>query len=318
MRNHLKTLSLIAGLLAFSGAFAESGQSALQPVVSGTPHEVLLSIAFYGDVGIAVGAGGAILESGDAGKTWKAVQPAPTELSLLGISVQKGTALAVGQLGVILRMDADGKWQKVDGGTQSRLLAIKVNSHGTAIAVGAFGTVLKSDDGGEHWTSIAPASWTEYAEQEPHLYLVDIDEDGLITIGGEYGLLMRSSDGGGHWQLLHKGEASLFALQLRSDGPSYAVGQNGTVLRSADRGATWEEVKVDTTANLLGVAASTDGHVVVTGMHDMLLSDDNGGSWRHETNGEVVASWYAGATTLPSGSGIFVVGHSGQIVRVGG
>jgi len=281
----------------------------------GTPHEALFSIAFYGDVGIAVGAGGAILESADSGKTWKSAPPV-TELSLLSASVNQGTALAVGQLGVVARMDGDGKWQKVDSGSQSRLLSVKVNAHGSAVAAGAFGTVLKSDDGGEHWASIAPANWTDFAEQEPHLYIADIDDNGVITIGGEYGLLLRSSDSGAHWQALHKGEASLFSMQLRADGSGYAVGQNGTVLHTADHGARWDEVKVDTSANLLGVCVAADGHVAITGMHDMLLSSDNGSTWRHGVGEEVVSSWYAGTTAPPAGAGILAVGHSGQIVRI--
>ncbi len=316
MRKQLATLGLglVLGLLG-SAVLAADPPGALQAVVSGTPHEALFSIAFYGDVGIAVGAGGAVLESADGGKTWKSAPPV-TEVSLLSTSVDQGAALAVGQLGVIVRMDGDGKWQKMDSGTQSRLLSVKVNSHGNAVAVGAFGTVLKSDDGGEHWASIAPANWTDFAEQEPHLYIADIDDNGVITIGGEYGLLLRSSDSGAHWQILHKGEASLFSMQLRADGNGYAVGQNGTVLHTADHGASWDEVKVDTGANLLGVCAAADGHVVVTGMHDMLVSSDNGSTWRHEGGEEVLSSWYAGTTSPPTGSGILAVGHSGQIVRI--
>ncbi len=316
MRKQLATLGLGLGLeLLGSAVLAANPPDALHAVVSGTPHEALFSIAFYGHVGIAVGAGGAVLESADGGKTWKSA-PAVTEVSLLSTSVDHGAALAVGQLGVIVRMDGDGRWQKVDSGTQSRLLSVKVNSHGGAVAVGAFGTVLKSDDGGEHWASIAPASWTDFAEQEPHLYIADIDDNGVVTIGGEYGLLLRSSDSGAHWQALHKGEASLFSMQLRADGSGYAVGQNGTVLHTADHGARWDEVKVDTSANLLGVCAAADGHIVVTGMHDMLVSSDNGGTWRHQGGEEVLSSWYAGATAPPAGSGILAVGHSGQIVRI--
>ena len=78
-----------------------------------------------------------------------------------------------------------------------------------------------------------------------------------------------SSGGGASWQALHRGDASIFALELRADGAGYAVGQNGTVLRTADGGASWAAVDAGTQAILLGVHSSADGQVIATGMRDM-------------------------------------------------
>ncbi|HZR35682.1 MAG TPA: hypothetical protein VFA75_09930, partial [Nevskia sp.] len=169
-----------AGLLLVAGA-GLAAAAPVVPLVSGTAHEALFAVSTFGNAGVAVGAAGAILESGDAGKTWKAVMPAPTPLSLLGVSVRQGHALAVGQMGTVLVMDEAGKWAKADAGTTNRLFGVSVNAGGEAVAVGAFGTVLRSADGGKTWASIAP-DWNGYAEngEKPHLYDVDVDDKGVI------------------------------------------------------------------------------------------------------------------------------------------
>jgi photosystem II stability/assembly factor-like uncharacterized protein len=241
-----------AGLLLAAGL--AQGAAAVTPLVTGTAHQALFSIATHGQVGIAVGAAGAIVESGDGGKSWKAVTPAPTPLSLLGVAVSQGHAIAVGQVGTILVMDSSGKWSKASAGTDNRLFAVSVNSAGEAVVVGGFGTVLHSADGGKTWTAIAP-DWNGYAEngEQPHLYDVNIDDRGVITLCGEFGLILRSADAGKTWKTLHKGDASLFAMELKPGGNSYAVGQNGAMLRSTDGGNSWSDVSSGTGAILLGV-----------------------------------------------------------------
>ncbi|MDR3417903.1 MAG: hypothetical protein P4L83_17150 [Nevskia sp.] len=301
------------GLLLGGAALSDD----VSAIVSGTAHQALFSIAVYGDTGIAVGAAGAILESADAGKTWKEAASVPTQASLLGVSAQQGHAIVVGQEGVVLVMDADGKWVKGNSGTSNRLFAVGVNADGVAAAVGAFGTVLYSRDGGFGWSSIAP-DWSGYAKdgEQPHLYDVVVDRAGVITMVGEFGLILRSGDGGKSWQTLHKGDASLFALQLQDDGVGYAVGQNGTVLRSGDGGASWSALNSGTSAILLGVHSAPTGRVVVTGMHDMLRSGDDGKSWTRLGGEEISGSWYQGIAGIGGGQQLLAVGHSGQIVRI--
>jgi photosystem II stability/assembly factor-like uncharacterized protein len=289
-------------------------------VVSGTAHQALFAVAFDGDAGIAVGAGGQMLASQDGGKSWQAVAPSPTDKALLGVAIGPGRALVVGQSGVILMRDATGAWQAVASGTEERLFAVDVNAGGVAVAVGAFGKILRSADGGVSWSSVAP-SWTEgYTDQglEPHLYDVKVGPDGVITCVGEFGLILRSTDGGLGWAVLHKGDASLFALDLRGDGVGYAVGQGGAILRTTDGGATWVDVPSGSTANLLGVRSAADGRVLVSAMRDMLASDD-GLAWRRVDWGDFGSAWYSGVSLSGNGAvpTALVVGHSGRIVRIG-
>lgn len=314
----------LAVVLGLSVVGASAGQSfadtaPIAAVVSGTAHQALFAVAFDGDAGIAVGAGGQMLASQDGGRSWQAVMPALTEQSLLGVAVVSGRAIAVGQAGLIFLRDASGAWRPSTSGTEERLFAVSFNADGVAVAVGAFGKVLKSVDDGLKWTSVAPA-WAEgYTEPglEPHLYDVKVAPDGVITLVGEFGLILRSTDGGQSWAALHKGEASLFALDLRADGVGYAVGQGGVILRTTDGGATWAGVESGSAANLLSVRSSPDGHVVVTAMRDMLASDD-GLSWRRVEWGDFGSAWYSGVNVVGAGAAenALVVGHSGRIVRI--
>jgi photosystem II stability/assembly factor-like uncharacterized protein len=148
------------------------------------------------------------------------------------------------------------------------------------------------------------------------MYVANVTDEGVLTICGEFGLILRSANGGARWDLAHKGDASIFALHIRPDGIGYAVGQSGTILQTADRGVSWKGLEPATKANLLGVHSTADGHVVVTGMHDMLESDDDGHSWRHVKTAETTASWYGGVSQADATAAVLMVGHAGQIVRV--
>jgi photosystem II stability/assembly factor-like uncharacterized protein len=319
MKSLLRTLWVGVGLCAGSAVIAADALVPIAPLVKGTMHEALFAIAFDQDAGVAVGAAGAILSTADGGKTWKPLASAPTQLSLLGVDIRQQRQIAVGQMGLVLLNEAGGGWQKMDTGTTERLFAVSTNSKGLTAAVGSFGTVLKSADGGHTWAAVAP-DWTSHAEEgmQPHLYAVNVDEQGAITIAGEFGLILRSTDGGTNWKPVSRGDASIFALELREDGVGYAVGQDGIVLRTNDGGVRWSVVQVPTKAILLGVHSTSDGHIVMTGMREMLTSDDDGKTWKHSTDPNIAASWFSGVDQAGAGSPILAVGHTGQIIRVGG
>lgn len=309
--------AMIAAVMVIGAARAAVGAGKVDTLLIGKAHDALFALAFSQNTGIAVGAAGAIFDTKDAGKTWQRVSPPPTQLSLLGVDINGTQELAVGQMGLILKRDAQAAWQKIDSGTEERLFAVSLNRHGVAAAVGSFGTVLKSSDGGATWAAVAP-DWTPYAEDgaQPHLYGVDVDEAGAVTIAGEFGLILRCAAGQSSWQLLHKGAASIFALDIREDGIGYAVGQSGAALRSDDGGRSWSELKTGSDAILLGVRSTPDGQVVASGMRDMLRSADNGQTWTHVTAGDVQSAWYSGLARAETGAPLLAVGATGKIIRI--
>ncbi|HSW11769.1 MAG TPA: hypothetical protein VLI06_02945 [Solimonas sp.] len=307
---------LAAGVVSATPQAAAKPEGPLQVVLAGTVHQALFAIDFGEKLGVAAGAGGELQESVDRGSSWKPAK-LPTQLALLGVGVAGDHAVAVGQSGLVLVRAADGQWTEAASGSKQRLLAVELNTAGRVVAVGAFGTVLLSEDGGKTWRSVAPA-WPEFVPDgmEPHIYAAHVAADGTVTVAGEFGLILRSSDAGASWTALHKGDASLFALQLRDDGIGYAVGQSGVILRSRDHGATWEERPSGSGALLLGVHAGDDGKVVVTAMRDLLASRDGGESFRRVDAPAARNAWFVGVAQAGAGAPVLAVGQAGQIVRI--
>lgn len=324
------SLVLFAGASAYAvtkaGAKPEPTKL-IKTLQQGIAHSSFFGISFDAGKGVAVGGGGAIYESADAGSTWKKVDHKLTELALLSVDRRGTHTVAVGQMGVVMINDA-GKWTKVDSGDPSRLFSVSVNSAGLAVAVGEFGKVLKSEDGGRTWASTAP-DWSAFADQEsfgtgePSIYASYVAESGEVTIAGEFGVMLRSTDRGASWKVLRPvtpGVPTIFAMYLvpAAEGTSYAVGQEGELLTSADGGVSWTRCTMATKANFLGVTAAADGKVVVTGMRVMMRSANGGLSWEAVEEGDTTTDWYQAVRTEASSGRVIAVGHSGRIIQVGG
>jgi photosystem II stability/assembly factor-like uncharacterized protein len=303
--------------LALPGSLAAAAADpGLEVVRQGSAHRALFGVDFSedGGQGLAVGDRGTLLQTDDGGVTWRE-QSVPTELALLDVAITRDGAVAVGQMGLVLARDADGDWTQRDVEAEERFLAVDLNGEGLAVAVGGFGQLRLSEDGGNSWRrpDVAFSSFVEEG-YDPHLYAVDVLPTGRIVVAGEFGLVVVSDDHGENWRAVRSGDESISALQFREDGVGYAAGQNGLILRSPDAGDTWRRVDPGLGGNLLGIASTSDGTVIVPGMRNMLLSTDDGASFRPLDAEDVNANWYQRAGV--GGAGLFVVGHSGRVLRL--
>lgn len=328
---------VLAGLFALSGLTADAAPEAaaapekeklIKVLSQGIPHSSFFGVSFDGSRGVAVGGGGVIYESADAGATWKKLDHGLTDLALLSVDRRGTHTIAVGQMGVTLIEESPGKWAKIDTGDDARLFSVSVNSGGLAVAVGEFGKVLKSEDGGKTWASAAP-DWSAFADQEsfgtgePTMYSAYVSESGEITIAGEFGAMLRSTDRAATWRVLRPvtpGVPTIFAMYLvpAGQGASFAVGQEGEMLHSTDGGLTWAQCEMPTKANFLGVTAAPDGHVVITGMRVMMRSRNGGITWDSIDEDDSTTEWYQAVRTESSSGHIIAVGHSGRIIQIGG
>ncbi|TJY63254.1 photosystem II stability/assembly factor-like protein [Sinimarinibacterium sp. CAU 1509] len=304
-------------LLATLAAPWPASAMQLQRVQIGTAHRALFDVAFAGGEGYTVGAEGRVMRSADGGASW-APEPTDTKLTLLAVAVNGSNRIAVGQMGIATVRSADGRWSTVATGTQERLMGVDVDASGHAVAVGSFGVVLRSEDGGRQWSAV-PVDWASLIDGglEPHLYAVQALGENRFLVVGESGLILQSADGGLSWSRRNQGDASLFAIHVRADGVGYAVGQTGTLLKTVDGGEQWTHVDVPTNANLLGVYAAEDGRVVVPGMREMLVSEDDGASWQQVRDGDVGRVWYVGTASAADSRDVIVVGQTERIARVG-
>ena len=302
--------------MAAVGARAATAPRAITIVAEGTVHRPLYGIDFHQDLqqGVAVGARGTVLMSDDGGMSWVAEQ-LETSLSLIDVAVEGNRRLAVGQMGGIWISNSGEAWRRVASGTEERLLAVDMNASGLTIAVGSFDVILLSYDGGESWEE-SPLQLAPHIEgyYDPHLYDVQVNPDGSALVVGEFGLILRTTDEGRNWDIVHQGIASLSGVHVRADETGFAVGQDGAVLRTTDGGETWTSLQTPTSGNLLGVWSTENGEATVSGMRYMIVSDDDGESWRPVADAEVNTNWYG--KMAATNSGVMAVGHSGRVIRI--
>lgn len=323
-RSGRAALALAFHVLAFTGSAraeeteAVTAQQQIGVIRAGIPHDAVYEMAIDGAIGYAVGAYGIILESKDGGMTWEPV-PSPTTLALLGIAMQGDQRIIVGQRGTVLLGKADGGWEAVKSGTESRLMNVALNSKGVALAVGEFGTVLRSHDAGKTWTSLA-LDWDRFAEggYQPHMYCARVEESGRLVVAGEFGLVLVSEDDGKTWEAKHKSDESLFGMHILEDGTGFGVGQKGLVIKTTDDGNSWQKVDVGSDANLLGVWASKHGEVVITGIRALIRSSDTGATWTRSMDPQVLRNWYQ-AIGVGEAKVKTEAGHiHAQVVYIGG
>lgn len=307
---------------------ADKPDGVIRTLVQGIPHSAFFGISFDAGQGVAVGMGGAISTSTDAGATWAPIKQDVSEYALLAVERRGSHTIAVGQGGIVLVEESAGKWVKGESGIDNRLLSVSVNSAGLAIAGGEFGTLIRSEDGGKTWEPAAP-DWSQYADEsapgtgEPTIYSVHVAESGTITIAGEFGLIFRLDAGSDQWRVLNPlvaGTPTIFATHLSDSASrnSYAVGQRGQVMISTDGGENWFANPVKTESNFLGVASAPGGKVVITGMRVMATSKDGGITWNQVVEGDVTTDWYQAVRTEKNSGKVMAVGHSGRIIEING
>ena len=161
---------------------------------TGEGHKLMRVRAGDGGQAWAVGELGAILASGDYGRTWKIIGRQEdivwNDIAALGPK----TAVVVGEFGNI-RRSADGgaTWEMVPSPVKSSLTAVKFADDQRGVAVGLEGVVLVSGDGGRKWQSVR-APTTE------HLFDVARTASGW-AVAGDKGIVLRAEEPTGTWHL---------------------------------------------------------------------------------------------------------------------
>jgi len=205
----------------------------------GTPVSRTLTAVAFEDarVGVAVGHGGSLVRTEDAGDTWTEIpmeEAAPD--SLLGVtSLGEGRFAAYGAFGLyFVSSDAGRTWTRrtvISEEFENHISQVVVGRHGMLGLVAEYGTLARSADNGETWTEV------------PSPYQ-----------GSFFG-----------------------AVQAKDDDALLAFGMRGTVYRSTDLGVTWEQVDLGTTTSLNGGCVLSDRRIILVGNAGLVVeSSDNG------------------------------------------
>jgi photosystem II stability/assembly factor-like uncharacterized protein len=248
----------------------------------------LVAVAFpTATQGWAVGHGGVILHTADAGATWtrqfdgRRLGEVMSQAYALGADMGSPAASAPASAAAPAADAAasqvlDDAKRFAAQGAEASFLDVWFRNETTGWAVGAFGLILQTTDGGAHWTPLL------HAVDNPkglHLYAVrGVGDD--VYIAGEQGLLLKLDRQQGRFraiELPYKG--TLFGI-LGNERAVILHGLRGTVLRSTDGGATWQTIPTGVQVGLPSGTQDAQGRfVLVSQAGQILVGHDDGASF---------------------------------------
>jgi photosystem II stability/assembly factor-like uncharacterized protein len=209
----------------------------------------------------------------------------PGKLVLFDVARAGHRLVAVGEMGVVLLSDDDGKSFRqarsvpVDGA----LVAITFVDDRHGWAVGHLGMILATSDGGETW-----AQQRLDASVDQPLFSVafrDLNEGWAV---GLWSLVLHTTDGGKNWETLkvdaapgaRKADKNLYHVFLDQGGTLYVAAEQGNVLRSKDGGHSWTYLHTGYAGSFWTGVVAHDGAILVGGLRgNVYRSTDEGASW---------------------------------------
>lgn len=240
----------------------------------------------------------------------------PTEIAasrvlVLGLATAGARVVAVGERGVILLSDDEGRtWRTARSPASATLTDVRFHDAKLGLAVGHDETILRTEDGGETWAQVHAAP----KQNRPLLAVVFVDASRALAAGA-YGAWLASADSGRTWQEGRPFESDqhLNALSLAPDGALVVAGETGLLARSTDGGRTFAPLPSPYKGSYFGVLATPDGGLVVHGLRgNVFRSTDNGATWMPVAPAGMRAT-LLGGTLAPDGR-VLLVGREGAIL----
>jgi len=246
------------GLVAYSD---DDGRTWTQ---ARTPVSVTLTRVFFvsSSTGWAVGHGGVILRTNDAGTNWVK--------QLDGIQAARLAAAKYVENAhdpALRRLAPAASQLQIEGADKPFFDIVFVDAD-RGLAVGAYGLVFRTEDGGRRWEPVL-----ESLENPRGLHLYAVARIGTaVIIAGEQGLLLKSTDGGRQFEPIpspYKG--SYFGALAREAKDLYIFGLRGNAFRSTDQGSSWTRLQAPSSASLNSATTLSDTSTVFTNQEGQVL-----------------------------------------------
>ncbi|QUG92762.1 hypothetical protein GR140_28795 (plasmid) [Pseudomonas putida] len=331
--------AIVLGLYAAAGVFAQETRRDLLEIPaivrSGAENSVMMAVSRAGDRLVSVGERGTVLLSDDDGLSWRQAREVPVSVALTSVAFADprqgwitghgGVVLHTADGGETWRKQLDGRvaaqlelqaakaqlavdpqaaaprlkaaYRMVDDGPDKPFLDLYFADTKHGIAVGAYGLAVITDDGGETWRSIGgqmdnPAGM--------HLYAILADEQGVV-ITGEQGTLLRSTGLGQAFERLESPYTGTYFGALRTaDGRLLAFGLRGNAYALA--GTDWQPLNTGNSTLTAGKRLPDGTLLMVDEGGRLLLSSDNGQSFRTQALNEVDGAAITDLELTPSGA----------------
>jgi len=277
---------------------------------SGTYYD-LLGVGFFRDgIAVAIGLGGTVLRSVDAGATWERV--AVIDSGYLGYRsmslLPSGVGYIVTGSGDVLRsVDAGITWGRVTAVPSGVFLGhlVKFLNASTGVVVADSGRIYRTSDSGSTWNLV----YTDTSSAFPGAVAFADTLNGVVCRRDDRTVL-RTTDGGMTWWSVPSPAPGVFPWSVVMPDTSTillvgeidpSVTQGYTVARSVDGGQTWSTgwpsgLLTAYYVRFSGVVAES-GHIYVSGSLGVALgSGDLGESWDVLSSAQLDLPIYGQAT----------------------
>ena len=205
-------------------------------------QHVLFSVIFVNDnTGWAVGSGGAILKTIDAGKNWKR-QKSDTRRMLYSVHfLDEHTGWAVGSNGTkILTTNGGITWNNRITEFSHNLRSVHFADPNTGWIVGERGAIFGSHNGGRVWYDRLTDK-LNLPRGRDRLYSVYFLDSNTGWVVSEVGTIIHTSDGGQTWTRQKDESYPLLAVYFLNAKTGWATGWR-SVYHTVDGGNTWNEI----------------------------------------------------------------------------
>ena len=209
--------------------------------------------------------------------------PAANVAMMLAASLAGKRIVAVGDRGVVLLSDDDGKTfrQARSVPVSSSLTGVSFADARTGWAVGHWGAIVKTTDGGETWT----VQRSDLTVDQPlfSVYFKNTHEGWTV---GLWSLMLHTTDGGATWSTVKlppplgakKADRNLYSIFADAKGSLFIACEQGRVLRSSDGGVTWTYAETGYSGSFWSGVALQDGTLLVGGLRGTIYRSADGGS----------------------------------------
>jgi photosystem II stability/assembly factor-like uncharacterized protein len=225
-----------------------------------------------------------------------ALQPAvatsaATKATMLGSARAGKRIVAVGEHGIVLLSDNEGKnfRQARSVPVRSTLTEVFFVDDRTGWAVGHWGVILATEDGGENWH--VQRADTNADQPLLSVYFKDKKRGWAVGI---WSLLLDTRDGGKTWNASKlpvppgggKGDRNLEHIFAGKNGALMIAAEQGMVVHSSDDGATWNYSATSYKGSFWTGITLQNGTMLVGGLRGKIYrSTDGGKSWKEVNSG---------------------------------
>jgi photosystem II stability/assembly factor-like uncharacterized protein len=271
-------------------------------------YDVVQALASNGEVVVGASQAGAVVVSGDQGRTW--VRRSLGPVSIIGLT----TCADGGFVGIdfnhkVWSADARGEaWRSVDLEKPRTALAVSCDGAGRWWVVGSGAKIAVSADRGASWT----VSDLQEDAQFTTVQFVDA-KHGFVL--GEFGHVVATEDGGASWKKLSQipGDFYPYAALFADVKHGVVSGLAGQMLQTADGGRTWSKMENRSGAALYRLFVH-QGRMFGVGAGGVVARRE-GDVWQEVAYPDAVPVFLGAGASLGEKQAAVVIGGPGGLVR---